>query len=93
MRKELFWLVSSVFFMMVTILCWLTIQFHQHYQSTPPHHLLGNKPSAVAALKEQGFPFSFLVIGDTSGSETTETLIEMATRGVSLPLWSFWEIL
>jgi hypothetical protein len=59
---------------------WLAIQFHQHYQ-TPPHHLLGNKPSAVAALKEQGFPFSFLVIGDTSGSETTETLIEMATRG------------
>lgn len=32
----------------------------------------------MAALKENGFPFSFLVIGDTYGSETAETLIEMA---------------
>jgi len=64
--------------MVFTGLWLLVIQFDRDYRNIPPHHLIGNKPSTIAALKEQGFPFSFLAIGDTQGSERAETLIEMA---------------
>jgi Icc-related predicted phosphoesterase len=50
------------------------------YQNIPPQHLIGNRPSTVAALKEGGLPFSFLVIGDTHGSETSEALMEKALK-------------
>ena len=79
-KRLLLWLFPSIFFISITILWWVVIEFHRDYQSIPPHHLIGNRPSTVAALKEEGFPFSFLVIGDTSGSETAETLMEMALK-------------
>ncbi len=79
-KRSLLWLFLSIFFISITILWWVVIEFHRDYQSIPPHHLIGNRPSTLAALKEGGFPFSFLVIGDTSGSETAETLMEMALK-------------
>ena len=64
--------------MVFTAIGWLMIEFHQNYLSTTSHHLIGNRSTHVNALKEKGFPFSFLVIGDTIGSEEAEDLIEKA---------------
>jgi len=79
-KRSLFWLFLSIFFIFLAIVWWVVIEFLQDYQNIPPHHLIGNTPSTIAALKEEGFPFSFLVIGDTHGSETAETLIDMAMK-------------
>ena len=79
-KRSLLWLFLSIFFISITILWWVVIEFHRDYQSIPPHHLIGNRASNVAALKEEGVPFSFLVVGDTRGSETAETLIKMALK-------------
>jgi len=79
-KRSLLWFFLSIFFISITILWWVVIEFYRDYQSIPLHHLIGNSPSTIAALKEEGFPFSFLVIGDTSGSETAETLMEMALK-------------
>lgn len=56
----------------------MVIKFYWNYQSIPSKHLLGNRISNLKTLEEKGFPFSFLVIGDTRGSEIAEILIEMA---------------
>jgi hypothetical protein len=79
-KRFLLWVFLTIFFISLTYLWWVAIEFLRDYQSLTPNHLIGNRPSNVAALKEEGFPFSFLVIGDTSGSEATETLIEMALK-------------
>lgn len=73
-------MILSIFSLSLTYLGWVVIGFLKDYQNAPAHHLIGNNPSNVAVLKKEGFPFSFLVIGDTSGSETTETLVEMALK-------------
>jgi len=79
-RIWVLWAILFIFSLTLTYLWWVVIESLRDYQSIPPHHLIGNKPSTLAALKEGGLPFSFLVIGDTSGSETAETLIEMALK-------------
>ena len=79
-RRWVLGLVLLILSIVFTVLWWMVIQFYRDYQNIPSNPLIGNKPSTVAALKEQDFPFSFLVIGDTSGGEATETLIEMALR-------------
>ena len=79
-KRLLLWLFPSIFFISITILWWVVIEFYRDYQSIPSHHLIGNRPSTAAALKEGDSPFSFLVIGDTHGSETAETLIDMAMK-------------
>lgn len=79
-RKWIFWLVLFILSIAFTVLWWVVIQFYRDYQNIPTHHLIGNRPSTVAALKEQGMPFSFLVIGDTYCSENAETLIELAMK-------------
>lgn len=76
--RWVFHLALSMFLVALAILWWIVIGFHRDYRSISPHHMIGNRSSNVAALKEEGFPFSFLIIGDTKGSETAETLIEMA---------------
>lgn len=77
-QSKITWVLLLIFSMSLTYLWWMAIKFHQDYQRIPAHHLIGNKHSTVAALKEKGFPFSFLVIGDTRASEIAEVLIEMA---------------
>lgn len=79
-RIWIFWAILFVFSLTLTYLWWVVIEIYRDYQSIPSHHLIGNRPSTIAALKEEGFPFSFLVIGDTQGSERAETLIEMALK-------------
>jgi len=56
------------------------IQLHRDYSSIPQDHLIGNTSTSVAALKEKGLPFSFLVIGDTQCNETVEVLVERALQ-------------
>jgi hypothetical protein len=79
-KNALLWLASAILFLSLAGLFGWAIKFHRDYQNIPPDHLIGNKPSHVEKLEEKGFPFSFLVLGDTTGSETAETLIEMALR-------------
>ena len=77
-KKRLFWFALSFVSTVMIILWWMVVQFYQEYRNMPSHHLIGNRPSTVAGLKEQGLPFSFLVIGDTRGKETAEVAIKMA---------------
>lgn len=79
-RQFIIWVFLTIFLIFATYLWWVVIGFLRDYQNVPSHHLIGNKHSNVAALKEEGFPFSFLVIGDTHGSEVAETLIERALK-------------
>jgi len=48
------------------------------YNASAASKLLGNRPEAVEALKGNGenMPFSFAVVGDTRGTETSERLLE-----------------
>lgn len=75
-KKRLLWFSLGLLFLIIAGLAWLTVGFHQDYKSIPSDHLVGNKAHSVEALKEKGLPFSFLVIGDPTGSEAAETLIE-----------------
>lgn len=80
-RKRFFiWVFATIFLIFVTYLWWVIIGFLKDYQNIPPQHLIGNRPSSVAALNEGIIPFSFLVLGDTKGSEVAETLIETALK-------------
>jgi len=79
-KRSLLWIFLSVLFISIVFLWWVIIGFLRDYQSIPSHHLIGNQLSNVAALKEEGVQFSFLVVGDTRGSEAAETLIEMALK-------------
>jgi len=79
-RRWILWTILSIFSLCFTYFGWLVILFCRDYGSTPSHHLIGNRPSNVTALKEEGSSFSFLVLGDTHGSEAAEILIEMALK-------------
>jgi hypothetical protein len=79
-RERLLWLISTVLLISLAGLTGLGIKYYQDYLNIPSGHLIGNKVSSLRELEENGFPFSFLVIGDTSNSETAETLIEMALQ-------------
>ncbi len=79
-KRALCRLVLTILFLFLTALFGWTIKLHRHYQSIPSEHFIGNRLSNVQALKEKGFPFSFLVIGDTQGSERVEVLTELALK-------------
>jgi Icc-related predicted phosphoesterase len=76
-RKRL-WLVSAIFCFFLLILSIFVVKFNWDYQSIPSDHLIGNKTSNVKALKEKGFPFSFLIMSDTHNSNTGEALLKAA---------------
>ena len=78
--KKILWCGLVILLLGLAGLCWMMISFHRDYMAIPSDHLVGNRGSNVAALKEKGFPFSFLVIGDTQATENAETLIEMAMK-------------
>ncbi|HLD29264.1 MAG TPA: metallophosphoesterase, partial [bacterium] len=80
-RKRIVQLAVSVLFLALAGLFGIMIDFHRDYSNIPRNHLIGNRPLSLAALEERGFPFSFLVIGDTQTNETAETLIETALKG------------
>ena len=79
-RHGLLWLASSIFFIALAAILWSLIQFHRDNQPISPHPLIGNKPSTVSALKEEGLPFSFLTIGDLHNSRRASALIKKALK-------------
>ena len=79
-RKGYLFLISSIFFIFLSVILWNMIQFHRNSQDFPLHSLIGNKSSTATALKEKGLPFSFLVIGDTHDSHRATTLIKRALK-------------
>ena len=79
-RKSLFWLLFTILFLGFAGLFGWAIKLHRDYQNIPPEHLIGNKVSNVNALKEKGFPFSFLIISDTHNSNVGEALLKAAKK-------------
>jgi hypothetical protein len=79
-RKAILWLASTVFSLFLVGLSGWVIKLHYDYQNIPSEHLIGNKVTNIKALKEKGFPFSFLVIGDTHNSNRATALIERALK-------------
>ena len=77
-RRAFLWLASTILFLILASLSGMVIKYYWDYQNIPSNHLIGNSVSNLKTLREKSFPFSFLVIGDTKGSEIAETLIEMA---------------
>lgn len=74
------WLVLFIVTVILTILWISVIGYYHDYHSLSVNLPIGNKPSMVEALKENGLPFSFFVIGDTQGTDTAEKLIELALQ-------------
>ncbi len=79
-RKVLILLLSTFILLFFAFLSGWVIRLYWNFQAIPSDHLIGNKTAHVKALKENGFPFSFLVIGDTEGGERGEILIKKALR-------------
>ncbi len=77
-RRIFLWLAYTILFLILASLSGMVIKYYWDYQNIPSNHSIGNSVSNLKTLREKGFPFSFLVIGDTRGSEKAETLIEMA---------------
>ena len=71
--RRILWLLSSVFFLLLSGLLLLSVAYYGDYRNIPPDHFIGNKVSNVKALKEKGLPFSFLVIGDTHNTDGRKT--------------------
>ena len=74
------WLVFAIIFLFFTFFSGWVIKFYLNYQGLPNEHLIGNRLSNVNKLKEEGFPFYFLVIGDTEGKSRGEILIKKALK-------------
>ena len=79
-RRAILWLASTVFSLFLAGLSGWVIKLHYDYQNIPSEHLIGNKVTNIKALKEKGFPFSFLAIGDTQSREKAEKLMKLALR-------------
>lgn len=73
-------MITSILFILFSLLLIFTIGFFKDFQRIPSEHLIGNKASSLKALKEKGFPFSFLVISDTHNSNQGEALLKAALK-------------
>jgi hypothetical protein len=79
-KRTRWWLVLLFVSVALTGFFGFAIKTYRSYQSVPSAPFIGNKVSNVDALKEKGFPFSFLVIGDTQSSERAKKLIQLALQ-------------
>jgi hypothetical protein len=79
-KKIFWWLAFALFFFVLTAISGFAIKVYRDYQNIPVNHRIGNRVSNVEALKEKGFPFSFLVIGDMHGRGGAETLVKKALK-------------
>ncbi len=77
-RWAILWMISAVFSLFLAGLFGWVSMLHHDYENIPSEYLIGNKVAHTKVLKGEGFPFSFLVIGDTEGSERGEFLIKKA---------------
>ena len=74
-------ILSTALSLLLGALLIISIGWYNDYQNIPKEHSIGNRASNVKALKEKGFPFSFLVISDTHNSDRAEKLIRAALKG------------
>ncbi len=79
-KKTQWWVVLAILSVALTGYFGFAVKTYWCYQSLPTDPLIGNKTSNVTALKEKGFPFSFLVIGDTQSSERAKKLIQLGLQ-------------
>ncbi len=79
-RRRVILLGLTLLFLILAGVSGFVIQLQRDYTRIPQNHLIGNTPTSLAALKEKGLPFSFLVIGDTQCNETVEVLVERALQ-------------
>lgn len=79
-KRISFWLGNSVFSVLVCVLLLLAMGWYREYKLVRPGSLVGNTASSVGALKEKGFPFSFLVMGDPQSTERGAALIKRAIQ-------------
>jgi len=78
-RKSL-WMASSLLSLLCCVLLVLSFGWHKDYRIGPTEDQIGNKVSSLKGLKEKGFPFSFLVVGDPHGSPTGTQLMKKAIK-------------
>ena len=71
-KKRIFWFFSFHLSFLTCFLLIAMILTLNEITTIPKNHRIGNRTSNVELLKEKGFPFSFLVIGDTQGSKRGE---------------------
>ena len=62
------------------VLVIITIGFYRDFQRIPSDHRIGNRDSNVKSIEKKDLPFSFLVLGDTQGSNRIETLLDLALK-------------
>ncbi len=79
-RSKIIWIALAIVFLFFAGFFVWVIKLYQDYQNIPTEYLIGNRVSNVNTLREKGLPFSFLVIGDTEGTERAETLIKLASK-------------
>ena len=80
MKRVRWWFASAIFSFFMVVLLGCVIQFYRDAHNIPSGHSIGNRESNVKALKEKGFPFSFLVVSDTHNSERADMLIRAALK-------------
>jgi Icc-related predicted phosphoesterase len=78
--KKIFWLFNLFVCLLLGSLLIIAIGLDRDLKGIRSGHRIGNRESNVKSLEERGFPFSFLVIGDTQGSKRGERLIKSALR-------------
>ena len=78
--RGVFWFFSGILSILLSLLFFFIVGFHREYQNIQSKHSIGNRTSNVKALKEKGFPFSFLVVSDTHNSHRMEALLRAALK-------------
>ena len=79
-KRRLLWVGFFIVSLVLGYFSGLTIYLHRQETGIPQDSLIGNKAGSVQALKERGFPFSFLVIGDTQSSSRAAALMKHALK-------------
>jgi predicted MPP superfamily phosphohydrolase len=74
------WIAFSILFLSLAGFSLWAIKLHRWDQSILSEYLIGNRASHVKVLEKEGFPFSFLLIGDIHNSLIGKALIQKALR-------------
>jgi hypothetical protein len=77
--------ITTVLSLLLGLLLMTSIGWYEDYQNIPKENLIGNRDSNASRLKEEGLPFSFLVIGDTHNSNQAKALIRKALKTGTFP--------
>jgi hypothetical protein len=79
-RKSLLWLTGMVVSVLVCVVLAAGFGWQKEYRRASSVSI-GNGGASLGALKEEGLPFSFLVMGDPHGSLVSRLLVKKAIQG------------